>query len=29
LWFSLFGILSMARIAPVTAMHAGTDSKGS
>lgn len=29
LWFSLFGILSMARIAPVTAVHAETDSKGS
>jgi hypothetical protein len=29
LWFSLFGILSMARIAPVAAVHAETDGKGS
>jgi O-antigen ligase len=29
LWFSLFGVLSMARIAPVAAVHAETDGKGS
>ena len=28
LWFSLFGILSMARIAPIAAVHAETDGKG-